>query len=368
MTKQFTAVAVLQLVEAGKLRPDDPVARYYPETPPAWAPVTIRHLLTHSSGIAPHPSFRGAFAPRTRLDWTPQEIVALSADKPLAFTPGSRFAYNNTGYDLLGVIVERLSGQPYAAYLRDHVLGPAGLTETRYDTPAEVQPRRAAGYRLEGDGLENAPYISTSLLYAAGGLSSTVDDLLRWDQALQGGKVLKPGSIAEMFRDQGFHYGFGEYVDVDRGHRHWGHGGGLPGFASTLDRYPDDGLTVIVLSNLEQANATRIGRMLAQLYFDPQSASLAGPPGAAERAAYVGRYRLTPQMTIVVSEDAGRLYASLAGQPKVEIVREAGAGFFFMSSLPMQLTFEAGRPAPALVLHQGLDDKVAPRLSDPPAS
>jgi len=362
MTKQFTAVSILQLAEAGKLALDDPVSRYYPEAPPAWGAVTLRHLLTHTSGIVSHPSFHGPFAAQARQDWTPEQIVALTRDQPLAFTPGARFAYDNTGYDLLGLIVERVSGEPYAAYLRDHVFRPAGLTHTGFDVATEILPHRATGYSLVGDHVENAPYLSMSVLYAAGGLYSTVDDLLTWDLALHGGKVLAPTSLAEMFRDQGFHYGFGEFIDVDQGHRHWGHGGGLLGFASMLDHYPDDGLTVVVLSNLEQANATRIARVLALLYFDPALADRpSGSTTPGERAAYVGRYQLAPRLMAEVSQDQGRLFVQIGGQPSIELLREFGRTFF-MTTLPFQVTFADGGPAGALVLHQGLQDTAARRL------
>jgi D-alanyl-D-alanine carboxypeptidase len=362
ITKQFTAAAILQLAEAGKLRLDDPVSRHYADAPPAWAAVTIRHLLTHTSGIPSHPSFRGAFAGDARRDWTPEQILGLSRDRPLAFPPGSRFAYSNTGYDLLGVIIERVSGQGYAAYLDQHVIGGAGLTRTRCESVDEVLPQRAAGYLVSQGRGRNAPYVSPSLLYAAGCLVSTTGDLLAWDRALHGGRVVSAASLAEMFRDQGFRYGFGEFIQLDRGHRLWSHGGGLPGFASALNHYPDDALTVVVLANVEPADAGRVANQLGRLLFEPEPArGPQGPPRREELAAYRGRYRWTAAATIEVTAADGRLYAGLAGQPPVALVREMGRTFF-MPGLPFQITFADGAPAPSLVLHQDLTDTTAPRI------
>jgi len=362
ITKQFTAVAILQLAEAGKLRLDDPVSEHYPDATPAWAGVTIRHLLTHTSGIPSHPSFRGAFAGDARRDWTPDQIVALSRDKPLTFPPGARFAYNNTGYDILGAIIERKSGQSYAAYLDQHVVGRAGLTQTRCEMTDDLVPRRAAGHVVSQGRVRNAPYVSPTLFYAAGCIVATTGDLVAWDRALHGGRVVGAASLAEMFRDQGFHYGFGEFIQLDHGHRLWSHGGGLPGFASALNHYPDDGLTVVVLANVDQADAGRIANQLGRLYVQPDLAH--GPQGRArpdELAAYPGRYRWTAAATIVVSAADGRLYAGLAGQPPVALVREMGRTFF-MPGLPFQLTFADGAPSPSIVLHQDLSDTTAPRV------
>lgn len=361
ITKQFTAAAILQLVEGGKLNLDDPVALHYPSAPPAWAGVTIRHLLAHSSGIPSHPSFRGAFAGEARRDWTPEQIVALSREKSLAFPPGSRFAYSNTGYDLLGVVIERVSGQGFAAYLDQHVIGRAGLTQTRCESGDELLPRRAGGYLVSHGRARNAPYVSPSLLYAAGCLVSTTGDLLAWDGALHSGRVVGAASMAEMFRDHGFRYGFGEFIQLDRGRRLWSHGGGLPGFASALNHYPDDALTVVVLANVDPADAGRIANQLGRLVFEPEPARrLRGSPRRAELEAYPGRYSLTAAATIEVTAVDGRLYAGLAGQPPVALVREMGRTFF-MPGLPFQVTFADGAPAPSLVLHQDLSDMTAPR-------
>jgi CubicO group peptidase (beta-lactamase class C family) len=172
---------------------------------------------------------------------------------------------------LLGLLIERLSGQSYSAYLEDHLLRPLGLADTAYDDAREIVAHRASGYARSGSSLTNALPISVAATYAAGGLRSTADDLLRWDQALHAGRLLRPASLAAMFTDYGHGYGFGAFIEVRSGHRLWDHGGNLPGFSSAFDHYPDDGLTVIVLSNIEGDASEKIAHDLAQLFFAAQA-------------------------------------------------------------------------------------------------
>jgi D-alanyl-D-alanine carboxypeptidase len=362
ITKQFTATAILQLAEQGKLSLDDPISKYYAEAPAAWAPVTIRRLLTHTSGIPSYTAISGFFRQSARTDRTPQEVIELTRDKPLAFTPGEKFAYDNTGYVLLGYVIEKVSGQTYQAYLTDHVFMPLGLKNTGYDVSETILPMRAAGYSLSGAGPRNAAYLSMTVPYAAGSLYSTVDDLLAWDQALHANKPLKASSVAAMFTDYGFKYGFGQFVEVEDGHRVWNHGGGINGFATVLERLPDDGLTIVVLSNIEQAPVGRIAHLVSALYFDPKLANgVKGPTTAAERARCLGRYQLSPLVNIEVTQDGGRLFAQATNQPRTELFRESDSTYF-VTVAPMLLTFAPGDKAPEVVVHQGGKDTVAKRI------
>ena len=362
ITKQFTATAILQLAEQGELSLDDPISKYYPEAPAAWAPVTIRRLLAHTSGIPSYTAIPGFFRQSARTDRTPEEIIALTRDKPLAFKPGEKFAYDNTGYVLLGYVIEKVSGQTYQAYLTDHVFNPLGLKNTGYDVSEAILPMRAAGYSLSATGLRNASFLSMTLPYAAGSLYSTVDDLLAWDQALHANKPLKASSVTAMFTDYGFKYGFGQFIEVEDGHRVWNHGGGINGFATVLEHLPDDGLTIVVLSNIEQAPVGRIAHLVSALYFDPKLAKgVKGPTTAAERARCLGRYQLSPLVTIEITQDGGRLFAQATSQPRTELFRESDSTFF-VTVAPMLLTFAPGDRAPEVVVHQGGKDTVAKRI------
>ena len=258
LTKAFTAAAVLKLAEAGRLGLDDPVRRWLPTVPEAWAGVSLRHLLQHRSGIINFTALPNYYDQIARVDHTPAQIVALTAGDPLLFPPGERFEYSNTNYVLLGMVIEAASGQSYEAYLREAILAPLGLKETGYDDLTMILPRRAAGYRRGRAQWRNAVPMAASSAYAAGALYSTVDDLLAWDEALTGPRLLSDASRAAMFDDRGTGYGLGWFVsrafgkrsdntpgDKTSGHRVFGHAGSIPGFLSINDVYPDDHLTVI---------------------------------------------------------------------------------------------------------------------------
>jgi D-alanyl-D-alanine carboxypeptidase len=275
ITKQFTAVAILQLVEQGKLKLDDPINKYLPNPPASWEAVTIEHLLTHTSGIPSYTGLPGFFEKRISAPLTPIEIADLSRDLPLEFKPGEKFAYNNTGYVLLGYIVNKVTGVPYIDYLRAHVLDPAGMKDTGYDSFSEVIPRRATGYSGSVANLRNSRYIDMSLPYSAGALYSTVEDLRKWDQVLYTNKLLTPESMKRMFTPGKDNYGFGWFIDKLGTHPRIGHGGGIPGFNSMIARYPEEKLLVVVLSNLETDATEKIAAGLAHLAFG-ETAELPG--------------------------------------------------------------------------------------------
>jgi CubicO group peptidase (beta-lactamase class C family) len=266
-TKTFTAAAILKLAEAGKLKLDDPISKYDQRAPTAWSGVTLRHLLNHSSGIPDFVSVSGFIRGPARLDSPPEALVDLVRDKPLEFAPGSKFHYSNTGYVLLGLVIEKVSGESYADYRAESLLKPFRLDHTAYDHLDEVLPGRAQGYwRVDGVWKNARPW-ATAAAYATGDLRSTADDMLAWDQALHTGKVLSPASFADMFTDAGHGYGLGSFIETRHGHRLWDHGGNLTGFCSASEYYPDDGVTVIVLNNVEGTDAEKLSKELAGLYF-----------------------------------------------------------------------------------------------------
>jgi CubicO group peptidase (beta-lactamase class C family) len=365
VTKQFTATAILQLVEAGKLKLDDLISRYYASAPVAWQSVTLHHLLTHTSGIPSYTALPDFPTKLSKVDHTPQEIIALTQDQPLEFEPGAQFAYDNTGYILLGYVVENASGQTYSQYLAEHVFEPLGMRDTGYDDSATVLPRRASGYRV-GDYWSNAPYLAMSLPFAAGGLYSTIDDLLIWEQALSSGKVLDPRSVQAMFTDYGHQYGFGWGVRKQLERRLETHGGGINGFRSTLDRYPDDKLTVIILANIETTPVEKIARELAELAFGRYV-----PPGHEATIdpvllkGYVGHYRLGPRFVLNVSREGDRLFVRATKQTKIELFPESDC-VFFSKVLSARLTFEVDPQGYAIgvVLHQNGVDRPGARISE----
>ncbi|MCL6455148.1 MAG: beta-lactamase family protein [Alicyclobacillus sp.] len=267
VTKQFTALAVLQLQERGLLQVSDPLATYLPDFPNAER-ITLHHLLSHTAGVWNYTE-TPAFLQMCRRHYTVDELIDTFRDAPLDFEPGEKFSYSNSGYVLLGKVIEVASGQTYEDYLEEHVLGPLGLQRTGMDHGETLVKGRAAGYQRREDGtLENAAYIDMSCPYAAGALCSTVDDLYTWDQALYAGKLLSAASFDQMFQpysEDG--YGYGWRIWSHNGRRLISHSGGVNGFASMILRFVDDRATVIVLSNILSEVASYTSLELADLLF-----------------------------------------------------------------------------------------------------
>jgi CubicO group peptidase (beta-lactamase class C family) len=267
--KTFTAALILLLAEDGKLRLDDPVSRHLPESPPAWSGITIRHLLTHTSGLGdPYQKID------LRKDYSDAELIALEATLPLQFAPGERFSYSNAGYHLLGFIATRVGGKHWAEQLRERVFAPLGM-DARLISEADIVPHRAAGYEWADGKLRNQSWVAPSLNATAdGALYLTARDLALWDTALRGERILNErlrtaSWTPPRLRDGSTSpYGYGWYVGEQNGHRTVLHGGAWQGFKALMTRYVDDGLTVIVLAN---SAATRVGKIgdLAASHFIP---------------------------------------------------------------------------------------------------
>jgi CubicO group peptidase (beta-lactamase class C family) len=320
ITKQFTATAILQLAQAGKLSIDAPVAKYYSEAPPAWSGITIRHLLTHTSGIPSYTNIPHFFDQQARLDRTPEEIIELTRDQPLEFAPGSQYVYDNTGYVILGYIIEKVSGERYADYLQRHIFAVLGMKSSGYDVSETIIPKRAAGYSREKDQFINARFIAMTEPYAAGSLYATVDDMLTWDQALYAAKILTPASLQAMFTDYGHSYGFGWVINQQYGHPRVLHAGGINGFITRFDRYPQDKLTILVFSN-EDSAVPAIGRIcdgLAAMYLGipPRTAegeSLLRRTIEALRSAAPNYDQMSPHMADLVRAQLATLKETIGG-------------------------------------------------------
>ena len=359
ITKQFTSASIMQLAQQGKLSIDDPVSKYYAAAPAAWSKITVKHLLNHRSGIPSYTERPGFFETQATVDRTPEEIVELTRDMPLEFEPGAKFAYNNTGYVLLGYIIEKVSGQTYADYLQQHIFAPLGMKHSGYDVSQVVLPNRAAGYGFENGVWTNAAYLSMTLPHAAGSLYSTVDDLLMWEEAFFSGAVVSKTSLDLMFADYGDNYGFGIGSDDVGGHRALRHSGGINGFSTDMARFPDDdGLTVIVLSNLESGRSGRIANELARMWLGlpppPPRAALVPVEVAPEVLdRYVGVYELMPDFNITLTREGNVLSAQATGQGAFPLTATSDTEFHFQPA-GIRIVFPAGEgPAQSFTLHQG---------------
>lgn len=373
MTKQFTAASILLLEERGKLSTNDYVKKYIPDPPVAWDKITIYNLLTHTSGIpsfTSFPDYRSTEATPT----TPKALVDRFRDKPLEFQPGEKWNYSNSGYVLLGYLLEKISGQTYADFVTENIFRPLGMKDSGYDSNSAVIPHRATGYTPSPGGPVNSGYIDMTIPFSAGALYSTTRDLLIWEQALYGGKVLSAATLKKMTTPYKENYGCGLMITTTKGHLEYEHGGGIEGFNTEMAYYPDDKLSVIVLANLNGGAPGDIaGKLAAVAHGDKVVLQLERKEIKVPHeilAKYVGYYELAPGIFITMSLDGDRFFTQLTGQPKFEVFAETEKDFF-LKVVDAQLTFDLDGQGKVtdLVLHQNGRDQTAKRSkTGPPPS
>lgn len=268
--KQFTATAVMMLVEEGKISLDDRLPRFFPDAPAAWRNVTIRQLLSHTAGFTDYPKNFDM-----RADYSEAKLLRIVEGIPLAFEPGTKWSYSNLGYLTLGLVIHKVTGRFYGDFLQERIFGPLGMTTTRIISEADIVPNRAAGYRLVKGELKNQEWVSPTLNTTAdGSLYFSILDLAKWDASLYTEKLLKRSSLDQMWtvvplkdgRPNSGHYGFGWDVTAKKGHRCIEHGGSWQGFKTHISRYIDDRLTVVVLINQGNAEPGPIADRVAAMY------------------------------------------------------------------------------------------------------
>jgi D-alanyl-D-alanine carboxypeptidase len=378
VTKQFTAVAALLLVQEGKLALDDEITKYLPDYPTHGRKITVEHLLTHTSGIKSYtgmPEWLG----KRREDLTLEQLIGLFKDQPMDFAPGEKWLYNNSGYVLLGAVLEKASGQSYEELLRSRIFAPLGMRRTGYGHTAPILPGRVAGYQRAQGGWENAAFLSMSQPYAAGALVSTVDDLARWNAALDAGTLLPKPLLARAMTGYALAdgkptgYGYGWAVADWRGHHFVEHGGGIDGFQSYVLREPRTGLFVAVLSNAlgREPNPDTVATKVALLALgepiaDPAVVKLA--PEVLDR--YTGVYRIDAATTRVVTREGDRLFTQRTGGEKLEALPYSETEFFYRDSLERaSFRRDAAGKVTGMTLHhrQGGDEEAVKTEEAPPA-
>lgn len=365
MTKQFTAAAVMRLVEQGKVKLDDDLSKFVPQFPLQGKHVTIRQLLNHTSGIHSYTS-----SPEWRKTWdkdlTPDQIIAFVARDTFDFAPGSAWRYDNTGYVLLGMVIEKATRQKYANYLDAQFFKPLGLRQTSYCRSKPTDLTYALGYVR---GPEPAEHMSLTHLFAAGALCSTVGDLVRWQRALAAGKVVSAASYALMStadtlnNGSRINYGFGLEPGSFNGHKTIGHDGGISGFATVGTFVPDDTLNVVVFTNSGDVpsywltmNLLRVAYGLAPEGKPPRPPTQPLPP--AERDAVVGDYTLKSplgrSLPIKFFAEGGRLMAQAEGQRASELfyLGDHAFGVAFDSALRFTFVIDAQGKATRVILLQ----------------
>ncbi|HET6837518.1 MAG TPA: serine hydrolase domain-containing protein [Gemmatimonadales bacterium] len=378
LTKQFTAAAILQLVERGAIRLEDDIGKYVPEYSRQKKPVTILQLLNHSSGIRDFDDIGDRFWDLAGREVPQREVLSLIRDQPYDFAPGTRWYYSNTGYYLLGVLLERVTGRTYADYIRDQVARPAGLTGTNYCDRRQLLANRARGYDAVGADFLNAPRMSSGSLSASTGLCSTVRDLVAWSRALQSGKVVSRESYRLMTTPVGSAaradppYGFGLWVINHEGKQYISHLGQIGGFSAVLST-SSDSIIIAVLTNTSGPGAISLGQQLGAVIRQTPPPPVEGPLlqarpqrrplTPAERKRYAGRYEMrdiredgsagSRVLSLDVLDENGRLVAQLTGDPVEELVRVDHDRFVGLLRPDLEFRFTIRRERADSVAHQG---------------
>jgi CubicO group peptidase (beta-lactamase class C family) len=314
VTKQFTAALIMYLQEKGKLSTQDKLSKYFPGLRFADS-VTLFHLLTHTSGIYNYTENRDFMMNETTKPVSQERVLELFRNHPLAFQPGSKFSYSNSGYSLLGYIIEKASGMPYEALARQVILQPLGMKTAGFDFAHNTSSARTTGYHfIEGDKAGKAGIVDSSVSYAAGALYGSVRDLYAWHQALQKGQLLSAPSWKQVFTPYLSRYAFGWSVDSLYGRPVVHHNGGIFGYTSTIKRFPQDDVVVIVLSNnsspkVEEIAANLVGLVFGQSIQWPKE-KVAVQLQAEKLKAYEGEYELMPNFTVTFRVDNGVLKAA----------------------------------------------------------
>jgi CubicO group peptidase (beta-lactamase class C family) len=375
ITKQFTAVAILMLAEQGKLSLADEITKFLPDYPTKGHKITVEHLLTHTSGIKSYTSMPEWLA-LWRRDTTVKELIDLFKDQPMDFAPGEKWSYNNSGYFLLGAIIEKASGQIYQDFVEKNLFAPLGMKHSYYDNTSRIIPRRVTGYSKGSEGYRNAAYLSMFQPFAAGSLISSVDDLALWDAALYTDNLVKQESLKRAWTSsllnnkRPAHYGYGWALSSYQDRALIEHGGGINGFATYALRVPEERTYVAILTNRDWMSPGLVAFKIAALTIGkPFNDPVAIKMTPAQLDQYVGVYQLDQKDEVIVRRDGEKLFASFPGGGRSEIVPSSETDFFVKDSRA-RLSFTksaSGVIALAVRGRSGTDQEARKTDKPPPA-
>ncbi len=343
LAKQFTAAVILKLQEEGKLSVQDKLSKYYPGYPNG-EKITIHHLLSHTSGVYNYTDNKefmfGDQSKPVTLDFMIKQFI----DKPLAFEPGTKFSYSNSGYTLLGFIIEKITGQPYQKALESLILKPLKLRNSGYDFSLLKDNNKSIGYNQYSTGTYKAAiYVHPSILYTTGALYSTTTDLYNWHNALMGTSFLSAESLRALYTTVAGPYGYGWQVDSLFGKKRVSHSGNVAGFKSNINRIPEDDVCVIVLSNSSSSQVGPMTMILMSILYD-RPYQLPVERKSVKLSAdlikkYIGTYQFNPQLSMIITLENDKLYVQPTNQPKFEILAENETSFF-LKDFDMQFEFK----------------------------
>ncbi|MCP1381016.1 serine hydrolase [Runella salmonicolor] len=338
ITKQFTAVAILQLMEQGKLSLEDEITKFIPDYPTHGHKITVEHLLTHTSGIKSYTDMK-EFGDVIQKDMKPEELINFFKNQPMDFAPGTQWHYNNSGFFLLGYIIEKVSGKTYPDYVEQVFFKPLGMTHSYYGNDAKLIPNRAAGYERGKDGIQNASPMSMTLPYAAGSIQSTVEDLWKWHQAVHAYQLVRKETLEKAFtpyklaNGKPTNYGYGWFLGDIQGSATIEHGGGINGFLTSSIYLPKEDVFVAVFSNSTAKSPDNVAAKLAAWAIEKPYNFKEVALDENTLKGYIGVYENPEAGQRIISLENGKLYSQRTGGPKSLIKPYEKDKFFFETSL-----------------------------------
>jgi CubicO group peptidase (beta-lactamase class C family) len=350
ITKQYTAIAILQLVEQGKISLQDSLQKFINDFPYKGHTITIENLLTHTSGIVDYEGMNFPIPTAIRVDFPPKLIIDSLGKLPLDFVPGTKFQYSNSNYFLLAYIIGQVSGQSYQNYLADHLFNPAGLHNTYYDSPEVIIPNRVSGYARDNSGYSNAGYISMTQVYGAGALASNVEDMFKWHQALYNHTLVKKETLDKAFTPYKLsngdttEYGYGWIIKDRNGYPSIEHSGGIDGFQSDEIYFPRQDIFIATLYNA----LINGGDDMSFMGLDNDIATLSVGKQLDREiradtnvlAQYVGVYEDSKKHPVLITIENGQLQMAApdGGLPKSPLFPKSDSTFF-LKVLPVEVEF-----------------------------
>jgi CubicO group peptidase (beta-lactamase class C family) len=342
ITKQFTATVILKLQEEKKLNVADRLSKYFPGYPKGDS-ITIEHLLTHTSGIYSYTSDPVFMENEVSRPANREKMMSLFKDKPLQFSPGTKWEYSNSAYSLLGYIIEDVAKMPYEKAVRRYIFTPLGMVHSGFDFTHLNSKDKATGYfRLTSDKNEAAPIVDSSVSFSAGAIYSSTGDLYKWHQSLQNNTIIKKTSKEKAQTPVMNKYGYGWGIDTIAGKKTVGHSGGIHGFNSNMVSVPEDNTCVILLANVANPNLEKITKdifsILYNLPYELPKEKMAITVAAEILNQYIGVYELSPELIITVSVENGKLMGKPGGQEQLEL-RPEKEDAFFVSEVEAEVRF-----------------------------
>lgn len=346
ITKQFTAVAILQLVEQGKISLQDSLQKFIPDFPSKGHIITIENLLTHTSGIKDYMQIDYPNSYMERLDYRPKQLIDSFKNFALEFEPGTKFSYSNSGYYLLGYIIEKITGKRYQSYVQDNLLTPLGLIHTYFDSAGIVIPNRVNGYQKDDTVFKNADYWSPTIEYAAGGLISNVDDLFKWHNGLYSYRILKKENLQKAFTSfqlkdgTSTDYGYGWFLKTSNGIKSIEHAGGIPGFITNEIYFPAEDIFIAILCNCGAAPVDELSVNISGIVIGkPLQTDIKVDSKTLDK--YVGVYKMSidSNRTIIMLKKNNQLFAKVSETDIFPIVFQSETKFQFKNILDASCEF-----------------------------